>query len=105
MQAEKDGARGWRALQPDGVTMQDKEAIEMMQRCVIEMRQLRERLGFLSVQGEAYTVIRDLVRLASPRGGIESMGQDLVWTLQKRIEELEKKNKPLVPDPEALRED
>ena len=69
--------------------MTNKEAIEMMQRCAAELRQLRKERDTLVPQAEAYRVMRDIVGLMpQPARGY---GEDLVWILEKRIKELESK--------------
>jgi len=70
--------------------MNDKEAIDMMQRCAHELRSLRAQRDALAPMAEAYEVIRDIVRMASPRSG-GAMSIDLIWTLEKRIQELQPK--------------
>jgi hypothetical protein len=70
----------------------DKEAIDMMQRCVEEFRSLRAQIEHLAPLADAYTVLRDVVRLAAPRSGATA-SVDLIWILEKRIRELEPKAK------------
>jgi hypothetical protein len=69
--------------------MNDKEAIEMMERCVGELQQQRAEIASLAPQAEAYQVLREVVRLAAPRHG-GMMSEDLVWRLTRKIEELKK---------------
>jgi hypothetical protein len=69
--------------------MKDQEAIQMMQRCAHELRDLRSQINNLATKAEAYEVIRDVVNRFSQRGGIVS--EDLVWTLEKKIKELQSK--------------
>ena len=85
--------------------MNDKEAIDMMQRCLEEVRSLRAQIEHLAPLADAYVALRDVIRMAGPRNGASSMGQDIIWTLQKRIAELEEANKSKpVPasDPDEL---
>ena len=71
--------------------MHDKEAIEMMGRCVSELNAQRAEIHGLAPQAEAYSVIRGLVELLAPkRGGMVS--EDLVWRLERKIEELKRKD-------------
>jgi len=70
--------------------MNDKEAIDMMYRCISELEMKRQVISVLQPQAEAYEVIRDIVRMAN-RGGGMSVGEDLVWRLKKKIEELQPK--------------
>lgn len=67
--------------------MDDREAIQMMQRCVHELRDMRRMNKELAPAAEAFNVIRKIVHVALP----ESRGasEDLVWVLEKRIRELE----------------
>jgi hypothetical protein len=74
--------------------MNDKEAIDMMQRCVEEFRSLRAQIEHLAPLADAYTVLRDVVRMAAPRSGASTSGVDLIWILEKRIRELEEANRP-----------
>ena len=71
--------------------MNDKEAIDMMQRCLEEVRSLRAQVEHLAPMADAYIALRDVIRMAGPRNGASTMGQDIIWTLQKRIAELEPK--------------
>jgi len=75
----------------------NKEAIDMMQRCLHEIRGLRANIEALGPLADAYTVLRDVVRLAVPRTGMSTSGQDIIWTLEKRIRELEMKPAPVAP--------
>ena len=85
------------------MSMTDKEAIDMMQRCVEDMRSLRAQIDHLTPMADAYVALRDVVRMASPRNGASSMGQDIIWTLEKRMRELQPKT--LVPDLDGLKDD
>jgi len=71
--------------------MEDKEAIDMMQRCIDEIETQRRIVEHLSPRTEAYEVIRDIVRMQPQR--TQGYGEDLVWRLKKRIEELQPKPK------------
>lgn len=66
--------------------MNDKEAIEMMQRCRHELISLRRQIEQLAPKAEAYDNIATVLRLL-PRPSV-GMSEDLVWTLEKRIREL-----------------
>jgi hypothetical protein len=72
--------------------MDDKEAMDMMHRCVDELTTNRKTIEYLSVRAEAYEVIRDVVRMASPKSS-QGYSEDLVWRLKKKIEELKPKPK------------
>ena len=71
--------------------MNDKEAIEMMQRCLQELRSRRAQIEHLSPLADAYIALRDVIRMAGPRNGASICGVDIIWTLEKRIRELEPK--------------
>lgn len=77
--------------------MKDQEAIEMMQRCISEIETQRMIVSRLTPNAEAYEVIRDIVRM-SPKQS-QDYGEDLVWRLRKKIEELQPK--PEVTDAKA----
>lgn len=74
--------------------MEDKEAIDMMTRCIAEIQTQRQINDKLAPQAEAYEVIRDIVRM-QPRQS-QGYGEDLIWRLKKKIEELQPK--PEVPN-------
>jgi hypothetical protein len=71
--------------------MDDKEAIEMMQRCIEEIEIQRGIVAKLKPNAEAYEVIREVVRMAAPRTSYGA-GEDLVWRLKKKITQLQPKN-------------
>lgn len=70
-------------------TMTNHEAIQMMQRCIHEVVALRTELDIIRPKAEAYDNIATVLRLLPQRG--VTMGEDIVWALRKRIEELEPK--------------
>jgi hypothetical protein len=70
------------------------EAIEMMNRCKHEIMSLRAVIDRLKPKAEAYDNLASVLRLL-PQPSV-GMGEDVVWTLNKRIEELTPK-----PAPEA----
>lgn len=74
--------------------MDDKEVVQMMQRCIEEMQMQRNVINRISPQAEAYEVIRDIVRMLPKTS--QGYGEDLVWQLKKKIEEL--RPKPKVAD-------
>jgi hypothetical protein len=71
--------------------MHDKEVLDMMRRCVSDIKQLRAERDHLAPAAEAYGVIRDIMRLV-PKPS-QGYGEDIVWTLEKRIRELETADK------------
>jgi hypothetical protein len=74
----------------------NQEAIQMMNRCKDEITSLRARIDRLQPKADAYDNLAIVLSLL-PRQSI-GMGEDLVWTLDKRIRELQPK------PPEAPRE-
>lgn len=64
----------------------NKEAIEMMNRCKNEIVGLRAVIDRLKPKADAYDNLAAVLRLL-PQPGI-GMGEDVVWTLDKRIREL-----------------
>lgn len=65
----------------------NQEAIQMMERCKEEIRSLRAQIDRLKPKADAYDNIAIVLRLL-PQQSI-GMGEDLVWTLDKRIRELQ----------------
>lgn len=70
--------------------MEDKEAIDMMNRCIDELQAQRRIIEHLSPQAEAYEVIRDIVRM-QPKPS-QGYGEDLVWRLKRKVTELSEKS-------------
>lgn len=69
-----------------GDTITNKEAIDMMNRCKEEIRSLRSVIDRLKPKAEAYDNLATLLRLL-PQPSV-SMGEDVIWILDKRIREL-----------------
>lgn len=67
----------------------NQEAIEMMNRCKHEIMQLRAEVQALRPKAEAYDNFAIVLHLLPQRS--VGMGEDIVWTLNKRIEELQPK--------------
>lgn len=72
----------------------NQEAIQMMNRCKDEITSLRARIDRLQPKADAYDNLVTVPRLL-PQPSI-GMGEDLVWTLNKRIKEL---TPPEAPNP------
>lgn len=70
--------------------MNDREAVEMMQRCKHEIISLRNEIDRLRPKADAYDSIAHILSLL-PRQS-QGMGENIVWTLDKRIREIEKAN-------------
>lgn len=66
--------------------MDDKEAIQMMERASDEIKSLRRRIDVLAPKAEAYDSMTTLIGLLPRRSHGE--GQDVAWMLDKRIGEL-----------------
>lgn len=64
----------------------NKEAVEMMNRCKQEIIGMRATIDRLKPKADAYDNLVIVLSLL-PRPSI-GMGEDLVWTLDKRIREL-----------------
>jgi hypothetical protein len=76
-------------------TMNNAEAIQMMERCKHEIRELRGVVDRLRPKAEAYDNLAAVLRLL-PQPGI-GMSEDMVWVLDKRIQELQPKPEPGLP--------
>lgn len=70
--------------------MYDKEAIEMMRRCLQDLEDLRRQRDILAPKAEAYEMLRSVVNLI-PKASV-GYGEDITWTLKKKIKELEAKS-------------
>lgn len=69
-----------------GNEMTNVEAIDMMRRCSSEIKMLRQQIAELTPKAEAYDALLTVLDLLpKPSRG---MGEDLAWTLDKRIREL-----------------
>jgi hypothetical protein len=67
-------------------SMTNAEAIEMMNRCKQEIIGMRATIDRLKPKADAYDNLVTVLRLL-PQPSV-GMGEDLVWTLDKRIREL-----------------
>lgn len=67
--------------------MNDREAIEMMQRCKHEIMDLRREVDRLRPKAEAYESVAQVLALLPQRS--VGMSEDMVWALDKRIREIE----------------
>jgi hypothetical protein len=76
-------------------TINNLEAIEMMNRCRREIAGLRAEIGVLKPKADAYDNMAAVLRLL-PQPGV-GMGEDLVWALDKRIRELTPKPAETAP--------
>jgi hypothetical protein len=70
-------------------TIENPEAIEMMNRCKHEIVGLRAEVERLRPRADAYDNIASILRLL-PRPSV-GMSPDVVWELDKRIRELSPK--------------
>jgi hypothetical protein len=76
-----------------GPMMNDKEAIEMMNRCKHEIMNLRATIDRLKPKADAYDNLVVVLGLL-PRQSV-GMGEDLVWVIDKRLRELQPKPTPI----------
>lgn len=67
-------------------TISNKEAIDMMLRCKNEIVGLRATIDRLKPKADAYDNLAIVLRLL-PQQSV-GMGEDVVWTLDRRIREL-----------------
>lgn len=73
----------------------NQEAIEMMISCREEILSLRAHIDRIQPKADAYDNLATVLRLLpQPSGG---MGENLVWILDKRIQELQPKPKEAQP--------
>lgn len=79
--------------------MKDQDAIQMMQRCVEEIRTLRQVNAELAPKADAYDSLRQVLNLLPQPS--QGYGEDLVWRLQKQIAELESEDPPKSTDEAA----
>ena len=78
--------------------MSKREALEMMARCKEEILLLRSRIDRLQPKADAYDNIAAVLRLLpQPSAG---QGEDFVWRLNKRIQELQSEPAPVRTDGE-----
>lgn len=74
------------------MSLPNREAIEMMSRCVSDIESLREQVKTLLPRAEAFDALKAVLRLV---GGANSYAttDDVLWTLKKRIRELNEEDK------------
>ncbi len=72
-----------------GDTMSNVEAIQMMERCKHEIRDLRATVAHLKPKADAYDSLASVIRLLPQPS--QGMSEDMVWVLDKRIRELQPK--------------
>lgn len=70
-------------------TISNREAIDMMNRCKNEIIGLRATIDRLKPKAEAYDNLAIVLGLLPQRS--IGMGEDVVWTLDKRVRELSPK--------------
>lgn len=69
--------------------MNNRDAIQMAQRAVEEITMLRRAVSALEPKAEAYDLIHKIIGLIP--GPSQGAGEDLVWRLNRQIEELKAK--------------
>lgn len=67
----------------------DREAIEMMDRCIVAIESLRSQVDQLRPKAEAYDNIAAILGLLPKQS--HPYGESLTWVLKKRIAELQPK--------------
>lgn len=68
-------------------TISTKEAIDMMERCKHEILTLRSVIDRLKPKADAYDNLAIVLGMLPQRA--VGMGEDVVWTLNKRIREIQ----------------
>lgn len=71
--------------------MDDKEAAEMVQRCISEIEGLRRQIERLAPKAAAYDCISQILGLL-PQSSMMGAGEDVLWRLRMKLEELKPKN-------------
>lgn len=74
--------------------MNNNEAIQMLNRCKHEITQMRTELDYLRPKAEAYDNLKIALSFARTSQGYGQVSEDIIWVIQKRIDEL-------TPKPEA----
>ena len=69
-----------------GPTMNENEAVEMMQRCSAEIKDLRQQIASLRPKADAYDNLATVLSLL-PRPSV-GYSEDVSWMLDKRIAEI-----------------
>jgi len=74
--------------QPAATGMPPREQLEMMRRCQGEIRELRATIERLKPKADAYDNMSTMLNAIVRQPG-QGMGEDLNWTLERRIREIE----------------
>ena len=72
--------------------MEDKKAIQMMERCAEEIRTLRRINAELAPKADAYDALRQVLNLLPQPS--QGYGEDLVWRLEKDIADIKAADQP-----------
>lgn len=92
MDAKPDKLPDQDSKSPPEPTMTAREAVEMMLRCKNEIQALRNYVAQLEPRAIAYDQICTILRLLpQPQRG---QGEDVLWTINKRIEEMTSRPNP-----------
>lgn len=67
--------------------MNDKQVIDMAQRCIEEIEQLRRVNAALAPKAEAYDLLKSVVDLIPCRNN-RGEGEDIVWRLKRQIADI-----------------
>lgn len=74
--------------------MNDKQALEMMNRCEHAIESLRKQIAYLEPQAQAYDSIRQILGMTSRvNSSSMGMGEDALWVIRKERQKLEAKIK------------
>lgn len=71
--------------------MTDEDAKQMMRRCAEEIKTLRRINAELAPKADAYDTLRQVLNLLPQPS--QGYGEDLVWRLEKAIQEIERADK------------
>ena len=68
--------------------MENTEVLQLIRRCTDEIKTLRKQIDYLKPRAEAYEAMLTVLRMV-PRGGMIGEGEDLVWSLDRKVREIE----------------
>lgn len=74
----------------------DLQQIQMVQRCIEEIQQLRAERDNLAPFARAFLVLEKVVNKFDD--GRQGYGEDLVWRLKKHLEELQTEKNEVEPE-------
>ena len=68
--------------------MENAEVLQLIRRCTDEIKTLRKQIDHLQPKAEAYDAMLTILRMV-PCGGMVGRGEDLVWLLDRKVQEIE----------------